>query len=119
VSDTASAANPLNALRAFFSAPGRYLLACALSLPAAVLTLVVVVGVTSWRGAGWVIIPLAELAWLFVLTANARILGTLFWCHGERMGWLRELERERPLTSRLVGDTSRPDPEPADDEKGE
>jgi hypothetical protein len=107
ISDTARAANPLNALRAFLAVPGRYLVACALSLPAAALTVVVVASVLSWRGAGWVIIPLAELAWLLVLTANARILGALFWCNGDRMGWLKEMERERPVPSRRAT-TTRP-----------
>jgi hypothetical protein len=115
ISDTARAANPLNALRAFFAMPGRYLVACALSLPAAALTVVVVASVLSWRGAGWVIIPLAELAWLLVLTANARILGALFWCNGDRMGWLKEMERERPVPSRRPT-TTRP---AAVEEKGE
>lgn len=105
VAGTASAANPVNALRAFLAMPGRYLVVCALSLPAAALTVVVIASVLSWSGAGWVIIPLAELAWLLILTANARILGALFWCHGERMGWLKELEREQPLPSRRPGAT--------------
>jgi hypothetical protein len=100
VAETASAANPLNALRAFFAMPGRYLVACALGLPAAALTVVVVASVLSWSGAGWVIIPIAEFAWLLVLTANARILGALFWSHGEHMGWLKELKREQPIPSR-------------------
>jgi len=94
VADHVKALDPratLPAVRRMFK---RYWVLSLLCVPASLLSALAPASFAGFHGVGWLLVPVGEAVWLYLLVAAARLLGTFYCCHAEQMGWLKELKRE-------------------------
>ncbi len=92
--DDARALSPRATFPAIARLAGPYLLLCLFCAPAGALTCLAPFSFLGWVGWGVLITPLAEVVWVYLLVASARVLGAFYYGYSEQLGWIRELTSE-------------------------